>query len=447
MGVACVAGIVLALIGIVVGVGVGVFRDAGRVPAAGFGLCSGHTPPSAPTPALTPWLHETFQTLAGRSLTDPPLTFADLSGAGITLQLMTTNLSRRQPLAMPWDTSDYYFDPAEFRTLFPEEVVDQMERSAPPPVETDKDWLAAVAAEHARPLRPFPASADLPIVVAVRMSLSFPGLISAVPLHAVDYSWPHNKEARAEAVAWHEKHPLATPAEGAAELPKLTTQRNWFSDGGICANLPLHFFDSALPRRPTFAIDLAGFPHDRVKDEENEYENSFLPVIDSDEVQRRQTEFHKDGGVGALNQFFSSIVATARTWVDEAQLSVPGYRDRVVTVFHDHDEGGMNLNMEETTVRRPERARGGCRHEAGRPVRRRRAGSQAGGGVGRAPLAAVPDGHGCLRRDAGLVQGWLRGSASRDHAVLGLGGGAERWDRGHAGAPGRTRSRRSAGAW
>ena len=55
--------------------------------------------------------------------------------------------------------------------------------------------------------------------------------------------------------------------------------------------------------------------------------------------------------MGALNQFFSSIVATARTWVDEAQLSVPGYRDRVVTVFHDHDEGGMNLNMEEATVR------------------------------------------------------------------------------------------------
>ena len=346
-----VAGTVLALIGILVGVGVGVFRDAGRVPAAGFGLCSGHTPPGAPTPALTPWLHETFQTLAGRSLTDPPLTFADLSRAGITLQLMTTNLSRRQPLAMPWDTSDYYFDPAEFRTLFPEEVVDQMERSAPPPVETDKDWLAAVAAEHARPLRPFPASADLPIVVAVRMSLSFPGLISAVPLHAVDYSWPHNKEARAEAVAWHEKHPLATPAEGAAVLTKLTTQRNWFSDGGICANLPLHFFDSALPRRPTFAIDLAAFPHDRVRDEENEYENSFLPVIDSDEVQRRQTVFHKDGGVGALKGFFSSIVATARTWVDEAQFSVPGYRDRVVTVFHEHDEGGMNLNMKESTVR------------------------------------------------------------------------------------------------
>ena len=321
----------------------------------GFGLCSGHTPPTATTPALTPWLHETFQTLAGRSVTDPPLTFADLREAGITLKLMTTNLSRRQPLAMPWDGSGYYFDPAHFRTLFPEEVVEQMERSPLPPVQTDEDWLATVAAEHAAPLRHFPASADLPIVVAVRMSLSFPGLISAVPLHAVDYSRPTNKRALAAAVEWRTEHPQATPAEGAAALPKLELQRNWFSDGGICANLPLHFFDSALPRRPTFAIDLAGFPHDREKNAD-EFENSFLPVIDSDEVQRRQTVF-QTSGVGALKQFFSSIVATARTWVDEAQLAVPGYRDRVVTVFHDHTRGRDEPQHGGDHRSRPERAR------------------------------------------------------------------------------------------
>ena len=185
--VSLVAGIALALIGLVAGTGAGLYRDARRIPAAGFGLSSGNTPPGATSPALTPWLHETFQDLAGRSVTDPPLTFQDLHQAGITLQLMTTNLSRRQPLAMPWDTSDYYFDPEHFRTLFPEEVVAHMERSLPPRVRTDEDWLAAVAAEQARPLRPFPASGDLPIVVAVRMSLSFPGLISAVPLHAVDF--------------------------------------------------------------------------------------------------------------------------------------------------------------------------------------------------------------------------------------------------------------------
>ena len=244
-----------------------------------------------------------------------------------------------------------------------------------------------------------------------------------MPLHAVDYSRPTNKRALAAAVEWHTEHPLATPAEGAAALPKLELQRNWFSDGGICANLPLHFFDSALPRRPTFAIDLAGFPHDREKNE-NEFENSFLPVIDSDEVQRRQTVFQASG-VGALMQFFSSIVATARTWVDEAQLAVPGYRDRVVTVFHDHTEGGMNLNMEGTTVRDlSERGEG-----AARRLVDRFAGDEPGvkpaKGWDEHRWLRFRDSDSGLRRDARVVQGWLRGGASRDHAVPGLGGCSE----------------------
>ncbi|KAG1385865.1 hypothetical protein G6F59_017159 [Rhizopus arrhizus] len=30
----------------------------------------------------------------------------------------------------------------------------------------------------------------------------------------------------------------------------------WFSDGGISSNFPIHLFDAALPRWPTFAINL-----------------------------------------------------------------------------------------------------------------------------------------------------------------------------------------------
>jgi predicted acylesterase/phospholipase RssA len=345
------AGLVLALLGLAAGIGFGIYRHVSGMPAAGFGLSSGATPPGATAPALTPWLHQTFQELAGRTVDDPPLTFGDLERAGITLKLMTTNLSRRQPLAMPWGGSGYYFDPTHFRTLFPEAVVARMETpsvAATVQTATVQQWHAALEAEHARPLRPFPAPADLPVVVAVRMSLSFPGLISAVPLHAVDLMRPGNRQRRTAAQEWRQAHPTATPAEGAAALPKLELQRNWFSDGGICANLPLHFFDSALPRRPTFAIDLAGFPPDRVK-ADDELENSYLPVTNSSGLSRRQSVW-SETGVGALKQFFSSIVDTARTWVDAAQLSMPGYRDRIVTVFHDHTEGGMNLNMEEHTV-------------------------------------------------------------------------------------------------
>ena len=349
-----VAGVVLALLGLVAGTAYGIYRHVGRIPAAGFGLASGFTAPEATAPALTPWLHQTFQELAGRTVDDPPLTFGDLERAGIRLQLMTTNLSRRQPLAMPWGgSSGYYFDPAHFRTLFPESVVARMEepsetRPAAQGSATAQQWHAALAAEQALPLRPFPASADLPVVVAVRMSLSFPGLISAVPLHAVDFMRPANRHRGDEAREWRRTHPDATPAEAASVLSPLELQRNWFSDGGICANLPLHFFDSALPRRPTFAIDLAAFPPGRTKDAD-ERNNSYLPVTNSSGLSRRQSVW-AESGVGALKQFFSSIVDTARTWVDAAQLTMPGYRDRIVTVFHDADEGGMNLNMEEDTV-------------------------------------------------------------------------------------------------
>ena len=68
------------------------------------------------------------------------------------------------------------------------------------------------------------------MVVMARMSLSFPGLIAAVPLYAVDYNGDQS------------------------------VVRHLFSDGGISSNFPMHFFDSLLPTRPTFGINLAS-PH------------------------------------------------------------------------------------------------------------------------------------------------------------------------------------------
>ena len=266
---------------------------------------------------------------------------------------MTTNLSRRQPVALPWASGEFYFDPARFRTLFPEKVVARMEHStAPTPTEpTAEQWVSAmtVAQAGAEGLVAFPSPADLPIVVAVRMSLSFPGLIAAVPLHAVDFSLADNKDRRAQGRDFHRDHPDVTPADAARTLPALTFQRNWFSDGGICANLPLHFFDSALPRRPTFAIDLAEFPVDRAK-APDEIDNSYLPTLNTEGLLRRQSDWSGQQGIGLLVTFFSSIIDTARTWVDEAQLSMPGYRDRIVTVYTSAEEGGMNLNMPQETV-------------------------------------------------------------------------------------------------
>ena len=132
------------LVGLVAGTAYGALRDVADLPEVGFGLATGATPPGASTPALTPWLHETFQHLAGRTVADPPVTFGDLGTVGVTLQLMTTNRRRREPLTMPLVDDEYWWEPAHFRTLFPAAVVDRMEHADPTPqTPLDRDdWVA-----------------------------------------------------------------------------------------------------------------------------------------------------------------------------------------------------------------------------------------------------------------------------------------------------------------
>ena len=239
-------------------------------------------------------------------------------------------------------------------------------------------------------------------------------------------------------------------------MPKLAYQRNWFSDGGICANLPLQFFDSALPRRPTFAINLAPFPHGQKKSSD-EADNSYLPTHNDAGLARRQTVL-KESGVGALKQFGSTIIDTARTWVDEGQQFVPGYRDRIVTVFHDGQEGGMNLNMQQEVVT--------GLSERGRGAADRLVEVFAGDQPGVVPAWGW-DNHRWLRFRTAmaafsdtlrLVPRWVRDRACRDHAVPRLGGrrggrtAAVVPDRGHAAAggqrahPGTARHRRRVAA-
>ena len=230
---------------------------------------------------------------------------------------MTTNLTRHQPMAMPWSTQEFYFDADEMRELFPAAVVDWM--VAHPPGGETRQF-------EGRTLHPWPAPDELPVIVPTRMSLSFPVLISAVRLWAVDYTLPENQRADSETAAG-----------------PVTFSSVWFTDGGLCANLPVHFFDSPLPKHPTFAFNLGGFPPGRGKSEDQS-ENSYLPTSNSAGLQRPWFALPTKG-VGSWVSFGLLMVHTAREWVDGAQLVMPGYRDRIVTVHHDHSEGGMNLSM------------------------------------------------------------------------------------------------------
>jgi predicted acylesterase/phospholipase RssA len=281
-----------------------------------FGLCPGNDRSGdAASPPLTRWLAEFLDKLAGKGLEDGPLTFGDLEKLkepdgepGLTLQMMTSCLSMGRPYTLPFEDGEkLWFKPEEFRDLFPEQIVSHMIGAAPPE-EGDPPLKGLVRFPHAR---------HLPVVVAARMSLSFPVLIGAVPLYAENHAW--------------EKGPRV--------------ERAWFSDGGIASNFPVHFFDSPVPRWPTFAIDLVPLSPDRVL-KNDESQNVWLPADNFDGVDEAWVGWEEKGGFGQLTAFLSSIFRTAQNWIDNRQMRGPGYRDRIAHVRLAKEEGGMNLKME-----------------------------------------------------------------------------------------------------
>lgn len=345
---------------------------ANKVPENLYGICTGldDRNPSDET-VLTSWLAATIDRLAGVENRKEPLTFGDLWGRSgamgavadaanpvvdtkqtiygldaereardINLEMITTNLTHGRPYRFPFATNIFYFDPAEFRKLFPARVVDHMIAN-PRPLTADTEQGRAQEAQRrksALPLAPLPVAADLPIVVAARMSLSFPLLISAVPLHAVDWNLRSNQQ--------NPTHP--------------GFERCWFSDGGLSSNFPIHLFDGPIPTRPTFAIDLDAYPPSQPEDEENECNNVWMADTNEAGVLETWTRFgEKKPDLGG---FFAAIFNAMQNWQDNMQSRVPGFRDRIVRVYLNADEGGMNLNMSQTLLTKLA-ARGTCAGE------------------------------------------------------------------------------------
>jgi hypothetical protein len=50
--------------------------------------------------------------------------------------------------------------------------------------------------------------------------------------------------------------------------------------------------------------------------------------------------------------FFSRLIDAAKDWQDNLQSTLPGYRDRIVHVGLEPNEGGLNINMPRDLVRR-----------------------------------------------------------------------------------------------
>jgi predicted acylesterase/phospholipase RssA len=326
------------------------------IAANGFGLCSGLASQKSPSESLTGWIHGRIQAAAGKS-NNRPVTFGDLwkaplypeeklvTARTINFEIVTTGVTEGRPFTIPFRGAGLYFDPVELGRTFPEDVMKALLNS-----NEEAEDLADAARDN-RPvvspsnvvLRRLPKNEDLPIVVATRMSLSFPGLISAVPLYRVDYSLDRNQRGNTQYVT------------------RVGT-RVWFSDGGICSNFPLNFFDSPLPRWPTFGINLQQAGETLCKTDRNVASNfvrppkatGSAPVIWNSIGDARWTTagtMEQRDPAQCVLKFFGAIVNTMQNWRDNLQASAPGFRDRVVSVSLCPDEGGLNLAMPETLIR------------------------------------------------------------------------------------------------
>lgn len=311
---------------------VGLLRDLiGPMVSNGFGLCTlgdeGVDPVNRP--GLTRWLYQQTQALANKP-EDRPLTFGDLAAApggppgdacSIRLRTVATNLTLGRPWVLPTDDDEerLFFKPSELRRYFPPAVMRWMEeRSSVYAPKSDGDPPASEATACLREL----PGCDLPIVVAARLSLSFPVLIAAVPLYAV------NREPR--------------------DVAQRRLERCWFSDGGLCANFPIHFFDAALPRWPTFGIALGQ------RSREWPDQPVWLPHF---HTQGRGDVWDglDDPGAGGLKRllnFGSCILSSMKDWNDRKLARLPGVRDRVVRIGFAEGESELDLDVPGEDIKR-----------------------------------------------------------------------------------------------
>lgn len=324
-------------------VGLWVYGDVTRrLVVHDLGLCTGLTE-DREHEALIPWLHELIQRAAGKRLSDPPLTFGDLWDApgfpprwltvpttptprSIDLQMFSTNLSHGRPYVFPLpernslstrfrDRERLYFTEREMKRCLPSDVVAwMMTKSQPYSVEPGREGKDP-STEAADGRRELPEPRDVPVLLAARMSLSFPFLFTAVPLHAIDHDLPKERKFR----------------------------RCWFSDGGISSNFPMHLFDGLVPMWPTFGLNLEPEVEGR--------DMVFLPEKYDQGYGERWNHFAEKQGASMLGGFIGAIVGTMQNWNDNSLARMPGVRDRVARVRLRKDEGGMNLDMEAGLIR------------------------------------------------------------------------------------------------
>ncbi len=323
----------------------GIISSIIYLPENFYGICSGHSDnESTSPPPLTDWLYSILQGMAG-DLKDP-LTFEMLSKKQIELKMVTSNLSHHFPYLMPEGLQNFLFKKSDMHKLFPKAVVQHMLANQPDPHDPDPTRRPLIPREKL-PTLPgddgyyyLPNAEKLPVIVCTRMSLSFPMLLSAVPLYTIDTTAYTN-----------------FVNQGQSQLAAEAMQLNWFSDGGICSNFPIQFFDAWLPSCPTFGISLASLSQATSSLQACAAELSSAATqaaLQGDDAiylpkpeEAQNPEWCK---VNGLLNFAGAIFGTAQNYRDTMQANLPSYRERIVQVRLDTSEGGLNLTMPQDII-------------------------------------------------------------------------------------------------
>lgn len=321
--------VLASMLGGLLGAGIGIWRwgrrtfaaplldAAKKLPGHHFGFCTGLTQTTDGNPAVTDWIYRALQHIAFGDPDHPvPLTFGHLEGSGaddvaIHLRMVTTNLSMRRPHTLPRLGVAAGFVPDDWSRLFPAPVMKWLLKHG------TKKWQRLKGAWL------FPAEDQLPVIVAVRMSLSFPVLFTAVPLRIEDTELPAIVKALG------------------GELDARVCEAH-FSDGGISSNFPIHMFDAPLPTRPTFAFSL----DDLLWNPDEVKTRVTLPTTASEGMGVQVKE------IRSLQDFGWQVLNSAKDWQDQLLSEITGQRERIARVFLTDREGGLNLDMPPDVSRR-----------------------------------------------------------------------------------------------
>lgn len=286
------------------------------------GLCNGAT--VGDQIGLTDWLHDRIEALAGTVRPDPdggpssrPLTYGDLEQNEIGLVTLTTNVSQNSSESFPFADETWAFHPDVVAKLFPDAVSSYLvERGRRATEQSSKR-----AQLEQQGLLKLPPAEELPVVMGARISLSFPVVLSAVPLWKLV--------------------PVERDGDWVTEY-----QEVWLSDGGICSNMPVHLFDSPLPSRPTYGINLGSGATETLDDPSGDdspmalaHRNVWRPIRTGSGMSTPIAEINK------TTEFLGEVLTTMQNWSDNSMTKALGVRDRICTIRLGEGEGGMNLDM------------------------------------------------------------------------------------------------------